>query len=277
MTKPTHLLEKHTLADVFLVVYVLVDDYLKAGICAGRFVLPESKQQKGSYAELMTIGIVGDWMKQRYAGDWYVLVKQEYDDLFPQLPDSTRYYRILKNLERIFADMALVIGMQGSGMLILDSMPLPICKGVRWKRLRAMTEAASGRYSLGKMYGFKLHGVVNQSGMFSRFAIVPANEHDVTVAKALLADSLDLNYLGDKGYVGSVVYTPPKENTLNPWPWPNLLGRARKLIETVYCSLNRTKNITLGQLNSFWSIRAKVCRKIAAHNLAIFLFGAMNP
>lgn len=134
---------------------------------------------------------------------------------------------------------------------------------------------------MGKMYGFKLQGVVNQGGMFCRFAIVPANENDATVAKILLADQPDLNYLGDKGYIGTMIYTSPKANSLHPWPWPwpwpSLFGRARKLIETAYSSLSRTKNIALGQLNSFWSIRAKVCRKIAAHNLALFLFGLMNP
>lgn len=128
---------------------MLVDDYLKAGIAAGQLVLPESQQQKGSYAELMSIAIVGDWMKQRYQGDWYVLVKNECDDLFPQLPHTTRYCRIMKNLEGIFADLALVIGMQASGLMRIDSMPLPICKGIPWKRLRAMTQAASGHSSMG--------------------------------------------------------------------------------------------------------------------------------
>lgn len=278
MSKSAHLLQEHTLADVFLIVYVLVDDYLKAGIAAGRFSLPQSPQQKGSYAELMSIAIVGDWLKQRFVGDWYQLVKYEYNDLFPELPDLTRYYRVLKNLERIFADLALVIGMQASGIHIIDSMPLPICKGIRWKRLRAMTEAASGRCSMGKMYGFKLHSVISLSGMVSRFAIVPANEHDATVAKVLLAgDTQQLNLIGDKGYIGTGIYTPPKENTLVPWAWPDLLGRARKLVESTFSSLSRFANITLGQLNSFWSIRAKVCRKIAAHNLALFVFGAMTP
>lgn len=267
MSKSAHLLQENTLADVFLLVYVLVDDYLKAGTKAGRFSLPQSSQQKGSYAELMSIAIVGDWLKQRYSGDWYQLVRYEYDDLFPELPDLTRYYRVLKNLERIFADLALVIGMQASGLHIIDSMPLPICKGIRWQRLRAMTEAASGHCSMGKMYGFKLHSAINLSGMVSRFAIVPANEHDSTVAKALLAADKQTNMIGDRGYLGTGVYTPPKENTLIPWAWPDLLGRARKLVESTFSSLSRFANITLGQLNSFWSIWAKVCCKIAAHNL----------
>lgn len=149
MSKSPHLLAQHTLADVFLIAYVLVDDYLKAGIRAGRFELPQSPQQKGSYAELMCIAIVGDWLKQRYVGDWYCLVKREYADLFPRLPDSTRYYRILRNLERVFADLALVVGMQRSGVHVLDSLPLPICKNIRWRRPRAMSQAASGKHGSG--------------------------------------------------------------------------------------------------------------------------------
>jgi IS5 family transposase len=139
-----------------------------------------------------------------------------------------------------------------------------------------MTEA-SGRYSLGKMYGFKLHGVINSLGMLGRFAIVPANEHDATVAKALFNEQDDkLRVLGDKGYVGTGIYAQLRDNAKNPYPWSAWLGRARKLIETTFSSLIRGKNMALGQLNSFWSIRAKVCRKIAAHNLAI-VFLAMYP
>jgi hypothetical protein len=224
----------------------------------------------------MSIALVGEWMKQRFVGDWFNFVKHEYAYLFPVLPDDTRYYRILKNLERIFADLALISANFCSGFYVVDSMPLPICKGVRWKRRRAMTEAASGRYSLGKMYGFKLHSVINDLGMVCRFAIVPANEHDATVAKAMFTEQDDyLRVLGDKGYVGTGIYAQLRDNAKNPYPWSAALGKARKLIESTFSSLIRGKNIALGQLNSFWSIRAKVCRKIAAHNLAI-LFLAIS-
>jgi hypothetical protein len=107
-----------------------------------------------------------------------------------------------------------------------------------------------------------------------KFAIVPAHEADPTVAKALLCqDALDLT-LGDKAYVGGGIYTPPKDDSLNPGFWSPWLDTARKTIESVFSTLVRTKHLVLGQHNSFWSIRAHVCRKIAAHNFAC-LFTAL--
>jgi len=61
-------------------------------------------------------------------GDWFDLVKVEYRVLFPKLPHRTRYYRVLKRLERIFADFSLRFS--GSDTFhVIDSKPLPICLG----------------------------------------------------------------------------------------------------------------------------------------------------
>ena len=109
MSKSRYLLEQHTVSELFTLVYVLVDDYLKVGVQQGRFVLPESPQQKGSYSELMTIALVGDLLNQADVGLWFNLVKREYRSLFPTLPDDSRYYRVLMNLERVWADLALAL------------------------------------------------------------------------------------------------------------------------------------------------------------------------
>ena len=69
--------------------------------------------------------------------------------------------------------------------------------------------------------------------MMCRFAIVPANEADVTVARCLLntnEDELD-RILGDKAYLGMGIFTPSRENAKKPLPWTRLMGAARKLIE----------------------------------------------
>ena len=101
MSKSRYLLEKHTLSELFTVVYVLVDDYLKAAEADGRFKLPQSERQKGSYSELMSIALVGELLSQADVGLWFKLVKCEYSALFPELPDESRYYLVLNNLERI--------------------------------------------------------------------------------------------------------------------------------------------------------------------------------
>ncbi len=239
--------------------------------------------------ELMTIAPVGELRSQHHVGDWFDLVKVEYCALFPELPHRTRCYRILKHLERIFADFTLRFS-GGDTLHVIDSKPLPIvldktahrkgakfqpsgpvrCKGVRWKRSRAMTEATSGRGSLGPFYGFKLHAVTDQQGLICRFAVVPAHEHDVTVARLLLADTPAL-VIGDKGYLGSSVYAQPKDNARHPRVWTSALAWLRKSIESVFSSLLRSRHILAGQLDSFSSIRTSACRKIAAHNLPWFL------
>ncbi len=90
------------------------------------------------------------------------------------------------------------------------------------------------------------------------------------VARCLLTDTTAL-VIGDKGYAGCQVYTQPKANELPPKVWTPALAWLRKSIESVFSSLLRSRHLLTGQLNSFWSIRASVCRKIAAHNLAWFL------
>ena len=63
-----------------------------------------------------------------------------------------------------------------------------------------MTQASKGYGTMGGVFGFKLHAVVNNALILCRFAIVPANEADITVARALLnpeCDEFD-RIMGDK-------------------------------------------------------------------------------
>lgn len=268
------LLSKQTVTELFTIVYVLLDDYLQASTKLGRFTLPKKRNQKASYSELLTIVLVGEILQQKNQGLWYLLVRMEYAELFPCLPELSRFYRIQRNFERVYADLALLVA-QHQGVYLIDSKPLPICKGIRYKRARAMTEASSGRGGASKhFYGYKLHAVTSLSGCVCRLAIVPANEHDATVAKCLLDERYDdlTSIIGDKGYQGCGIYTPPKANTKQAQFWSGFFAKARKSVEAVFSSLLRCRNLTLQQLNSFWSVRASVCRKIAAHNLLLFLF-----
>jgi hypothetical protein len=268
------LLTRQSVTEIFTVVYVLVDDYIQSATKLGRFNLPRKRNQKASYSELLTIILVGEMLQQANQGLWYLLVCREYRELFPDLPDISRFYRIQRNFERIYADLALLLT-QHNGVYLIDSKPLPICQGIRFGRTRQMTEAASGKGGASRFfYGFKLHAVTNTAGYICRFAIVAANQNDATVARHLLDERYDALHLviGDKGYQGIGSYTPPKANAKVPGYWSGFFAQARKMVESVFSSLVRCRHLVLQQLNSFWSIRASVCRKIAAHNLILFLF-----
>lgn len=268
------LLSKQSVTDIFTAVFVLVDDYLQAAERLRRFKLPVKRNQRGSYSELLTIALVGEILQQRNQGLWYLSVKAEYKQLFPELPELSRFYRIGCNFERIYADLALLLA-EHDGVYTVDSQPLPICKGVRYTRDRQMSEADSGRGGATKQfYGFRLHAVCTGTGAICRFGIAPANEHDISVARCLLDERYDdlHSIIGDKAYLSLGIYTPPKKNAKEPGFWCDFFAQARKSIEAVFSSLSRCRNLALQQLNSFRSIRASVCRKVAAHNLILFLF-----
>ena len=262
--------------------FILVDDYLKDSIKNGRFTFPDKSNQKGTYSELLTIILVGEMLQQKNQGAWFLTVKSEYKYLFPKLPSLTRFYRIQRNFERIYADLALLKSQNDDcaslGVYSIDSKPLPICKNSRSGRERSMTEAAHGYggSDTSKMfYGFKLHSVLSPSGYICRFLIAPGNVHDARVAQSMLNGSYDdlHSIVGDKGYIGCGIYTPSRKNAKPPSFWCKSFAKARKRIEATFSSLVRSRNLMLQQLNSFWSIRASVCRKIAAQNLLLFLFG----
>lgn len=142
-------------------------------------------------------------------------------------------------------------------------------------RERALHQATSGRGgATRKFFGYKLHAIGNTLGYICRFGMVSANEHDATVAKVRLDPEDDdlSSVIGDKAYGGLGISTPPKANAQAPGFWGDFFATARKSIEAIVSSLQRCRNLALQQLNSFWSLRASVCRKIAAHNLILFLF-----
>lgn len=176
-------MEQPTVTELFTCVYVLVDDYLKASEQQGRFVLPHSPHRKGSYGELMTTALVGDLLNQTDTGWWFNLVKHEYKALFPALPDDTHYYRVLNKLERIWADFALSLTAQHEVLAYsIDSKPLP----VQTSQAASGDDRSHGRFSKGAVYGFKLHALITPRGLIVKFAVAPAHEADVTVARALL-------------------------------------------------------------------------------------------
>ena len=100
-----------------------------------------------------------------------------------------------------------------------------------------MTEATLGFSTQGPVYCFKLHALTNPDQQVVKFAITPAHEADVTVARALLDESERTLTLGDKAYLGCGIYTPPNTNARTPQLWTSLLDATRKTIEGVFSPL----------------------------------------
>ena len=102
---------QHTLDDLFLHVFVLIDDFLQPF----ESHLPRQAHQKAGISEILTIAIVGEILYQPFESVWYWLVKQNHQDPFPSLPHPSRYHRILRNSERLIAQLALSVTSEQSG------------------------------------------------------------------------------------------------------------------------------------------------------------------
>ncbi len=256
---------QHSLEDLFRHVYVLVDDWLKEN--ERRFALPGQPRQVASYSELFTIAIIGELVAQPYESIWYWLVGQSYRNLFPKLPEYSRYYRVVRNAERLWAALAVELASSGAvGFKLVDAKPLPVAKGKRAKRTRCLG-ASKGFSTMGMVYGFKLHALVNAQGLFERWSFAPAHHHEAAIAPELV-EGVVQQVIGDKAYLGNdKIVTPKRKNMAGPSCWSRTLNRLRKRIESSFSVLVGSLTLHAAQVKTFWSLRARVNLKIAAHNL----------
>jgi hypothetical protein len=231
--------------ELFLHVYVFIDDWLKTYDAH----LPKQPKQKASYSEILTIAVVGEMMSQPFESNWYWLVRSTFGELFPHLPEYSRYHRIIRNAELLLAHLALAV-VPKDELHLIDSKPLAVAKGKRkdWARL---PEARLGFSTLGPVFGFKLHALVTCTGLFRRWAFVSADAADVTVARDLLEGLEDERVLGDKAYLGSGALTPARSSMTRDTGWSKAFDRLRKRIETTFSSLVRSLTLHVAQVKTF--------------------------
>ena len=252
---------QHTLEDLFLTVFVYIDDWLKPY----QGMLPKQPAQKASYSEILTIAIVGEILAQPFESTWYWIVQEAFRNLFPDLPHYSRYHRILRNAEKLVAELALSV-LPENHVHLVDSKPLPVAKGKRasWSRF---PEAVKGFSTMGMVFGFKLHALTSGEGLFERWAFAAANHADVTLARELTEGLEEELVVGDKAYIGIGVVTPQRSNMESDGAWTEQLSRARKRIESSFSSLVRSLTLHAAQIKTFLSLRTRVNLKIAAFNL----------
>ena len=195
----------------------------------------------------------------------------------PKLSHYSRYHRILRNAERLVAELALSV-LGDSRIHLIDSKPLPVAnpkspplgKRSSWSKF---PEARKGFSTMGMVFGFKLHALTNLEGLFERWAFAAANQADVRLAQELIEGLEGHLVLGDKAYIGSSVLTPKRSNMprsknvlygpkeavfVGPWGsnsvWSESLDRARKRIESSFSTLVRSLTLHAAQVKTFLSL-----------------------
>ena len=118
----------------------------------------------------------------------------------------SRFNRRLHRLADWLPLLAEVLGrcFEQTGCLIIDSLPVPVCRRVRARRCRKVRGAEYCGYCAAKkekFFGWRLHLVCTAAGIPVRYSLLPAAYHDLTPIHELLWELPGgVWVVGDKAY-----------------------------------------------------------------------------
>ena len=175
-------------------------------------------------------------------------------------------------------------------IFIIDSIPLEVCKIIRFKRSKICkenyeTSPDKGYCSAQKsyFYGYKLLGISTYNGVFSSIDITKASIHDIHYLKDVKEQFSNAYLLGDKAYLSKEVqidlFTSAhislnvslRKNQDNFKKQPFLLRKARKRIETMFSQLCDQFMIRRNYAKSFDGFRTRILSKITAMTILQFI------
>lgn len=242
---------------------------------------------KMSDYEIITLSLCQEALGIDSENLFWSKIKSDYSQYFSNLVHLTRYNirrKILapyihKMNQRISAELNF-----GENVFVVDSMPIPICKNVREKRLKvckqAFETAPDKVYSaVNKQYfiGYKLHLVTSLNGVFFSMDITKASVHDVQYLSDIKNSGLNnATLLADAGYISSNhqidlfsfaninLQAPCRSNQKQHVPFPFVFRKSRKVIETKFSQLADQMMIKRNYAKTFEGLSVRVISKVAA-------------
>jgi hypothetical protein len=164
----------------------------------------------------------------------------------------SRFNRRLHRLAHWLPLLAEVLGrlFENEPCLIIDSLPVPVCKRVRARRCGKVRGAEYCGYCAAKkekFFGWRLHLVCTPEGLPVRYTLLPAAYHDLTPIHELLWElPPGVWVLGDKAYnskddeaslraTTGVALVPIRKANMRPNSWEErqALSAHRHAIETL--------------------------------------------
>lgn len=278
-------------ADFCLHVYVLVDDLLAELSLPARPGPPP----RCSDSELITMVLVGECRGWDQETD-LVAAFREYRELFPQIPERSRFNRRRRNLmgtiNALRRQVLSHFELAADSHWVIDSLPIPVMRFhlVPRSPARADWQAAGARFGRIKskrttIFGYKLQLLVSFNGIIGDFSLASANRDDLAVGADLLAAQGCLTVLGDKGYLsapvaaqlateaGITLLTIPRKNQAVQLPAEQVRchNHFRHIIETVGSQLSEQLHLERNHAKTFWGLCTRLYSKLTAHTLCTYL------
>jgi hypothetical protein len=234
------------------VVYVWIDDYLKAHPRATQWRRANNHRPAFSDAEVIAVALLQGCLGVATLKHAYCFAAANLRRAFPRLPTYGQWLARLHALSGVVGQLLQAVGARaplGDRFYILDSKPIPVCRAIRHGRVRLLRDEGAyfGKSSTGWFFGFKLHVLIHDSGVVLAAVLTPGNWADQDVALAL-AQSLNGGIgLGDLGYQGQALFETLAEEAdfclVTPAAAPAgssrraLISSVRERIETAFSTL----------------------------------------
>ena len=276
--------------DLFVYVYVVVDD----AIAAGTIAIPSrpGPVPACSDGELLTIVLVRHLLGRRSEAGFLAEVARDWGQLFPVLPHQSEFNRRVRWLWGAFEQLraGLAAGLPGDDCQQVDTSALPVKHTSRvrgpdgWTGPGNDLPARFGRDAAHAewFYGFRLAVKTDLSSRVVRaWAIVPAAVNEREVAEDLLhAGPPPRDLLCDKGFNGrafaatqaargTAVLVPPAKDQRATMPalLLKVIAQWRNRIETSFSEITEQMALTRHGARTFWGLLTRTAATIAAHTL----------
>ena len=270
-----------------IAVFCLVDDFVR-DLCHGRRLRQRGPAPILADSEVLTVEITGEFLGLDTDQALHAYFRRHFGHLFPGLRTvhRTTFLRQAANLWAVKRALGqhLTTGTRHDAALVLiDSLPVPVCRFARAHRCRSFRGLAAFGYdplAHQTYYGLRLHLRVTWPGVITAAVLAPANDADRAVAPQLLA-GLTGWALGDGGYwspslraelapAGLNLITPPRTKP-GAVRWPAWLVQMRRRIETVLSQLVERYHAKRVRARDEWHLIARWLRKLASHTVAVLL------
>ncbi len=275
--------------DLFVHVYVLIDDLITAGIIA---IPPRPGPAPAcSDAELLAIAQVRHLLGRRSEAAFLAEVARDWPHLFPCLPHQSEANRRTRWLWGAFEQLRGYLAMQlpADDCQQIDTTALPVKHTSRVRGPDSWTGPSGLHARFGRdaahaewFYGFRLAVRTDLGSRVVRaWSIVPAAVNEREVAADLLeAGPAPRDLLLDKGFSGrafaagqaargSAVLIPPARNQRLAMPpiLQKIIAEWRNRIETTFKEITDQMELARHGAHTFWGLLTRTAATIAAHTL----------
>ena len=280
------------MSDIFLQIYVMLDDWYQAHATDFRKGQP-GKKPDFSDSEMMTVMISMDYIPFPSERQYVEFVRANFLALFPDLLEQSQFNRRARQvaplLEAFRQSCLLELGITLACEGLLDTKPIPVMGYRRSKKASEFAGSADYGYCASRKlhyYGYKLVTISTLSGIPIVYDLVPASTDERKAAETLLDQVSGFDIYGDKGFLGNAwqskiyqqtgntIWTPKRKNQLQPQPktFERWLNGIRLRIEGLFNEIqNLGKNVERLLAKTILGLCARIVAKMTSHLLKYML------